>query len=214
MDSMKEYDKPQTFGERGKDSKWDINLPFRFLSIELKEQSRGLDDGLCAIDISHRVGEDFDTIIPTNLRLYAEALLNICVRGTPNEGGVVTNIGQNGNLALRIVPYRPMNIRCKERGTAPPPMICRKILDLMPADGTERRFGPPGDPSIEIPLPKRFMTPEMRCALAVSTNAGTDVLDWYKIWAAALAVEVLCVEVRGAEGMVSGLGEHFGMLEL
>ena len=163
------------------------------------------EDGLCALDISHKAGEVFDTIIPSDMKAYARALLNICVRGTPNEGGAVTNIGENGALALRVVPYRP-NVRCKEPGSGPPALDCRKILDLMPADGMERRFGLPSDPSVSVNLPKRFITEEARCALLVGTIEGTDVGDWYKIWAAGIAVEVMCVEVKGVRGSAAFLG--------
>ena len=36
LESIQEYHLPQTFGERGSGTKWDINLPFRFLSSKCK----------------------------------------------------------------------------------------------------------------------------------------------------------------------------------
>ena len=214
IEAVKEHDLPQTFGQRGDGTHWDINLPFRFLSCKCKPSIRpnivlsdklGTDDGLCALDISIKAGQTFDTIIPTNIKAYAQALFSICVRGTPNEGGAVTNIGENGALAIRMVPYRP-NVQCKEPGSGPPTTNCRKILELMPADGIERRFGPTNDPSVSVKLPKRFITPEARCVLYLDTIEGTDVGDWYKIWAAAVAVETMCVEAKNMRGMAYGLG--------
>lgn len=166
---------------------------------------RATDDGLCAVDISTQGGADFDTIIPTDLKLNARAVLEICVHTTPNQGGIATNLGQNGALAVRITPYRP-NVQCKAPGSAPPPMTCRKLLDLMPTDGIQRRYGRPDDPTAQVDIPKRFTTPEARCVLLVNTASSTDISDWYKLWAAAMAVEVMCVEARGAGGVASGLG--------
>ena len=142
---------------------------------------------------------------PTDVKLNAQALLNICVRGTPNEGGVASNLGQNGALALRVTPYRP-NVRCKERGTAPPPPNCRKILDLMPTDGKQLRFGPRGDPTVQISVPKNFVTAEAQCVVTIDTNSQIDVSNWYKIWAAGIAIENMCVEANRAGGVAIGLG--------
>ena len=166
-----------------------------------------IEDGRCAIDISLRAGVDFDTMVPKDLKLNVRTLFEICVNTSPNQGGIVTNLGHNGALAVRILPYRP-TVQCKERGSAPPPMTCRKILDIMPTDGVQRRFGRfSEDPEAQIPLPKRFITAEARCALAVDTVSKTDTADWYKLWAAAIAVENMCVEGKGAAGMATGLGE-------
>lgn len=143
--------------------------------------------------------------MPSNLKLNAQALIDICVRVTPNEGGIVTNLGQNGALGVRVTPYHP-NVRCDRRGTAPPLVTCRKILDLMPADGVQRHYGPSSDPESQVRLPKIFSTAEQRCALVIDTISSTDISDWYRLWAAAMAVENICVEGKHAGGLAFGLG--------
>lgn len=194
LNSMSDFHLPRTFGERG-EGDWDVPLPFRFLSR----------DGLCAIDVSHKAGTLFDTIIPTVMKLNVEALLNICVKGTPNQGGVATNIGENGALSVRMTPYRP-NVHCEGPNTGPPPRTCRKILDQLPVDGTQRKFGRRDDPEAQVLVPRQWSTSERRCTFVVDTIFSTDVSDFYKLWAAAIAVEVMCVESRGEGGLGAGLG--------
>ena len=169
------------------------------------------DDGLCAIDMSHRAGIDFDTVIPSTIKMVATTLVSICVAGIPNEGGVAWNVGQNGNLAIRVTPYRP-NVRCSSRGTGPPPVLCRKILDQMPTDGEQHRFGPRDDPTADSPVPKRYTTPERRCALILDTTGVPDTGDWYKVWAAGIAIETMCVEAQEAAGLAVGLGASLGIV--
>ena len=162
-----------TFGERGHGS-WGANLPFRILSS----------NGLCAFDISHQKGVIFDTIAPDNLKANARVLLDICVNGNPNVGGVVSKLGQNGNLVLRVTPYRP-TVRCAPfREWNPPAQDCRILLDEMPTDGIRRVFGSKDDPdpSITVKLPTGFR--RSRCSVYVDAllpDTGTDTSDWYKM---------------------------------
>jgi len=165
-------------------------------------------DGLCAIDISLKRDFDFDTMIPDDMKLSVRALIDICVRGNPNQGGVVTNLGENGALAVRITPYRP-NVQCGHPGTAPPFMNCREVLDLMPTSGLQLRFGPRNDPTAQVVVPRYYTEKDRRCGFAVDTIGSTDVADWYKLWAAAVAVEVMCLEVKNAGGLGLGLGKLF-----
>ena len=144
-------------------------------------------------------------MIPAHVKEYSQALINICVQGTPTQGGIYKNLGQNGGLSIRVTRYRP-NVRCGEPGTAPLARDCRSVLNQMPTDGEQRRFAPRGDPVAEILTPKRFITPLRECVLEVDTPSGSDVGDWYKIWAAAIAVEVMCVEILEAAGVALGLG--------
>ncbi|KAK4691823.1 hypothetical protein P7C71_g5261, partial [Lecanoromycetidae sp. Uapishka_2] len=196
LNSMANLDVPRTFGQRGKGD-WDIPLPFRFLS----------NDGLCAVDLSLKAGTAFDTAIPTTMKLNAEAVLNICVKGSPNQGGVATNLGENGALSIRMTPYRP-NVQCEGPGTGPPPMTCRRILDVLPVDGTQRKFGRVEDPEVQVVVPQKWTTVAQRCAVTLNTISSTDVSDWYKLWAAAIAVEVMCVEAKGQGGVAIGLGKE------
>ena len=50
-------------------------------------------DGLCAIDINHKAGIRTDWMREIDLKDSVRSLLDICVRGSPNQGGVVKNIG-------------------------------------------------------------------------------------------------------------------------
>ena len=77
----------------------------------------------------------------------------------------------------------------------------------MPIDGTPRRFGRRGEPNVEVPLPKKFITHDRRCVLSLDTISTTDISDWYKVWAAAVAIQVMCVEAKQASGKAPNLGK-------
>ena len=144
--------------------------------------------------------------MPSDLKLYGQTLIGICVYGTPNQGGVATRLGYNGNLNFRVTPYRP-NVRCQNQGSAPPAMNCRVILDLMDTGGTKLRFGRRSDSTAQVKLPKNYITPEQRCVLAIDTHSNSDSSDYYKLWAAGIAVQVMCVEAKKAGGTAYGLGK-------
>ncbi|MCJ1456391.1 hypothetical protein MMC28_006752 [Mycoblastus sanguinarius] len=188
----------KTFGERGH-GEWDINLPFRFQSS----------DGLCAIDVSHKTDIFWDHARPADLKEIAKLLIDICVRGDPNLGGVATNVGENGALTIRITPYRP-NVHCNTAKPGPPFQSCRNILDEVPVDGTPRVFGPRDHPDTTVVLPVSYTTPRQRCNLFmdyVDPAAPSDTTDWYKVWAAAMSVETMCVD-RGYAGVALGVGKN------
>ena len=111
-----------------------------------------------------------------------------------------------------MIRYRP-NVRCGEGGTSPPPRDdCRLILNGMPTDGNERLYGPLDQTGVDVAIPISFTSPpsqRKRCQVVVATltRGGTgDTSDWYKVWAAAMAVEVMCVK-RGKPGVAVGLGK-------
>lgn len=165
-----------SFGARHH-GEWDANLPFRILSS----------DGLCALDISHKAGAISDHSTASKMKTYAGLLINVCVETKPNEGGVVANIGENGNLAIRATPYRP-NVRCASSGTKldPPVNDCRAVIDEMPTDGKREVFGRRDDPDPEITwkLPTGYNTWRRRCLVHVDTlepGSGKDASDWYKL---------------------------------
>lgn len=138
------------------------------------------------------------------------ALIDICVLTPPNEGGTVSNLGVNGGLSVRVTPYRPI-VSCGKPGTAPPPLACREVLDYLPTSGEEQRFGPGTDPQVTFPVPKRYTASALGCGFTVDTVAAglVDQGDWYKLWAAAVAVEIMCIEAEGKNGASYGLGELF-----
>ena len=165
-----------SFGTRD-GGNWDANLPFRILSS----------DGLCALDISHRAGVDMDYITPSELKAQANVLVEVCVKTPPNEGGVVSNIGQNGNLAVRVTSYRP-NVHCAPRHWDFPVSDCRNVIELMPIDGKRQIFGQHDDtdPEITCKLPAGYYTRMKRCEIRVDIlvpGSGKDTFDWYKLCA-------------------------------
>ncbi|KAL8784957.1 MAG: hypothetical protein Q9195_008823 [Heterodermia aff. obscurata] len=188
---------PKTFGERGTGT-YDAPLPFRYLSH----------DGLCALDVSHLAGLEFDTIAPSDLKEAAESLIVICVFGKPNIGGVATGLGVNKGILLRIVPYRP-SVYCGPPGTAPPWITCRQVLDNIPANNEPQIWGPSDWENTTVGIPWARTSDARRCAMVVDGIAPppvSDSTDWYKIWAAANAVDYMCTQL-GKTGLALGLGK-------
>lgn len=190
--------KALTFGERG-EGDWDGVLPYRVLSP----------DGLCAIDISHRANIMSDQISASDLRQSVELVLEICVKGKPNEGGVVSNIGKNGDLAVRVMPYKP-SVRCGSAFSAPPIEDCKIVLDAMPANGDKVIFGQKSDTDLKttLKLPITITGRRRRCQFVIDTlvpGTGQDTSDWYNLWAAATAIEYMCL-YSGRNGTSLELG--------
>ena len=188
---------PKTFGERGTGT-FDAPLPFRYLSH----------DGRCAIDLSHVPGEEFDTIAPNELKEAAESIIAICIFGEPNIGGIATGLGVNKGLIMRIVPYRP-SVYCGQKGSAPPWITCRHILDNMPANNEPQIWGPKAWENTTVPIPWAKTSEARRCTMVVDGIAPglvSESTDWYKIWAAGNAVDYMCTQL-GQSGLALGLGE-------
>lgn len=189
--------RPRTFGERGTGT-YDVNLPFRYLSR----------DGLCAIDVSHQRDLNFDTIAPIDLKEAAGIMIQICVSGKPSIGGVTAGLGVNKGLSMRVVPYRP-NVFCGPPDSGPPWITCRRVIDVMPASGKAEIFGPKAWENTTVEIPWAQTSVRRRCMVVVdSIHEGvvSDTSDWYKIWAAANAVDYMCTQV-GKKGLALGLGE-------
>ena len=188
----------ETYGQRG-EGKWRQTLPFRYLSK----------DGLCAIDISHSARANHDQMRPGDMKQVVRVLIDVCVRGNPNQGGIASNLGVHGNLAVRVVPYRPKVI-CGAPGSGAPWISCRDIIDEMPADGEQTVFGPKDDPETKVPIPFVLTTRAQRCSLWIKSQTHgvevKDTYDWYKMWAAASAVDFMCT-LSGRAGKAYDLGE-------
>ncbi|CAF9941989.1 MAG: hypothetical protein ALECFALPRED_009432 [Alectoria fallacina] len=176
---------PKTYGQRGTEGPghtfWDAILPIRIYSS----------DALCALDISHSASSPFDTITPSLLKSHARSLIAVCVQGTPSLGGVASGLGDHGNLALRVTPYRP-RVHCFGPGTGPSWSSCRDLMDAMPVASKQVRFGPSDDVLADVVVP-----------WTIDTVSTPDVCDFYKLWAAASAVEVMCIS-KGKAGMAVG----------
>lgn len=187
---------PRTFGRRGAGA-FDAPLPFRYLS----------QDGRCAIDVSHAADTTFDTIIPAELKETAAVIIQICITGNPDIGGIATGLGVNKGLALRIVPYRP-TVFCGPEGSGPPRASCRRIIDIMDATNQKQIFGPDGWENTTVPIPYVRTTSARRCAMIIDgTEPGdiSDTCDWYKIWAAANAIDFMCTQSK-RKGIALSLG--------
>ncbi|KAL8998625.1 MAG: hypothetical protein Q9169_002376 [Polycauliona sp. 2 TL-2023] len=196
--AMSSYTTPQTFGERGTGF-YSAPLPFRYQSH----------DGLCAIDLAHTAGVLSDTVAPVDLKVAARLLISVCVGQAPNEGGLITGLGEKKALALRIVPYRP-TVTCGPDNSGPPWLSCRDIVDTMPANNKRQIFGAKGVPGTTVELPWQFTTTRRRCGVYVNgvlPGRTSDTSDWYKIWAAANAVEFMCTQL-GKNGTANRLGDN------
>lgn len=135
-------------------------------------------------------------------------LLDICVRGSPNEGGLATDVGEMGNLLLRVVRYKP-TVTCGAQAPGLGWETCRNVVDSMSTDGRKVAFGPRGDPGTVVALPYRATTEKKKCGVVVDgTGTGDvkDVADWYGLWSAANAVDYMCIH-KGRLGIALGLGQ-------
>ena len=56
----------------------------------------------CAKDLEFKKGTMNDIVKTVELKAMVRALLRVCVTGTPNIGGMATNLGKDGNLSLKI----------------------------------------------------------------------------------------------------------------
>lgn len=107
-ESMSAYSGTRSFGRRGT-GYYEAPLPFRYLSH----------DGRCAVDVSAARGVTESVVSPIDLKNAALVIIQICVATKPNQGGLVTGLGENGGLVMRVVPYRP-TVACGPDGSGPP----------------------------------------------------------------------------------------------
>ncbi|KAL8675765.1 MAG: hypothetical protein Q9186_007622 [Xanthomendoza sp. 1 TL-2023] len=107
--AMSAYEGTKRFGMRGSGEYYEAPLPFRYQSH----------DGRCAVDIAATRGVVSDVISPLDLKNAALSIIQICVGVAPNEGGMITGLGENGGISMRVVPYRP-NVRCGPANSGPP----------------------------------------------------------------------------------------------
>ena len=107
---------------------------------------------------------------------------------------------------------------------------CRFILYDMSADKVPRVFGPSSDPTVTENLPHRiysgewdesppfcslcvlttsFEKADLKCSATVFTNGRPDVLSYYEIWEAVVAIFSVCTRY-GKTGSLRGLGKFLG----
>ena len=186
------------FGQRGEGT-WDATLPFRWLSL----------DGRCAIDLGIKNGALSDVIRPADLKQMVRLLLNVCVRRRPNEGGMAINLGENGNLLVRIVKSK-WAVTCGAEHSGPPWQTCRPVIDNMPINGNKVTFGPSTDPETSVVLPWKVTAGSRQCMVVIEGTEVEDVKDtdsWYNMWLAANAVDYMCIHFK-QQGVALDLGEY------
>ena len=79
----------------------------------------------------------------------------------------------------------------------------------MGATTTPQIFGPGGDPKIQVVLPiaLNLMSAEGSCELVVNTRSSRDTATWFEMYAAARAVQAMCVN-KGEGGISIGQGQQ------
>lgn len=152
---------------------------------------------------------------PAELRPIVRVLLDVCVRGSPNEGGLATNVGEKGDLLLRVVRYKP-TVTCGAREPGLWWQTCRNVVDSMSTNGEKVGFGPQGDPDTVVVLPWKATTHETKCGVMIQGARDGDVkdtADWYGLWIAANAVDYMCLQ-KGRQGLAFDLGECASILQV
>ncbi|KAL9008567.1 MAG: hypothetical protein Q9173_006322 [Seirophora scorigena] len=171
LEGMSNYVGTKSFGQRGTTGYFEAPLPFRYLSH----------DGRCAIDVAHARGVTSDIVSPLDLKNAALAIIQVCVAITPNEGGLITGLGEGRGLSLRVVPYKP-SVVCGPDGSGPPWITCRDFIDRMPTDSDKQVFGPHDDATTTIPIPWAHTSSRRRCAMFIDIGEPRrgvrEVADW------------------------------------
>ncbi|KAL8647360.1 MAG: hypothetical protein Q9210_005607 [Variospora velana] len=158
-DVMSNYPGTKSFGQRRSEGFFEAPLPFRYLSH----------DGRCAVDLAHARGVTSDIASPLDLKNAAMAIIQVCVGLPPNEGGLITGLGETGGISLRVVPYRP-SVVCGLDGSGPPWVTCRDFIDKMPTDSNPQIFGPRDADTTTVPVPYKHTSIRRRCGMIINTS--------------------------------------------
>lgn len=191
------------FGERSADpATWDVGLPSRQIGIQ----------GLCTVQLEFKPGDSSAIATSLDVSQAAVAVLGTCVVGTGlNKGGLAIDIGGDNNLGVALASYEP-HVQCVDGSigppgsTVPPLKSCDAVVGLMFATKDIMSFGKVGSGASNI-VPGRDASPDHLCALEVDTTGPVENVSWYDIWAAAVAVNGMCVR-SGKTGKATGLGEN------
>ncbi|KAL8846862.1 MAG: hypothetical protein Q9221_008061 [Calogaya cf. arnoldii] len=188
-------------------------------------------DGKCIIDIK----QDSYPSHELDFNLYSAAFIirQECLeKAEPPWGGVGFRMGETvhadsdnakqlnsmpgeeGNLNLTIQAYIPPFTRCEGAPPARRPNheACQKIINnIMKASTARTTFAvggfPVPEPVERLPqtLAARLSTAGGGCTITIDTTAPEDTASWYDIWAAAVAVDGMCVRA-GKTGRSRFLG--------
>lgn len=178
---------------------WSVILPLRIIS----------DDGKDFIDVATKNDELVsETCSWREIWQAANSIIQKCVSQPVAQGGTVTDVGVEGLLSVTVSSYDSSSIRCMDppatRPTVVPPYgSCNSVLEAMTWDERVMTFGDRPSPigALVVLLPKTFRSPDNQCVLRIAMNApGYEITSWSNIWAAAVAVQEMCIK----QGKVGG----------
>lgn len=195
-----------TYGARSR-GVFDRPLPYRYLS----------DDGLCAVDIYHMSRVFHDTATNHEISAAAKLILDKCVfrdprrRGNVPIGGYLPYVGNHRGLSVRVSSYSP-DVRCTFDSKHEDENVCSKLLGILPISTYTFLFTREKKTeakSVIIPPGGKKMSNAPGTCTAIIDFAGgdTDESSWIEMWAAAVAVNEMCV-TKGKAGAAYGLGQY------
>ncbi|KAM0805193.1 hypothetical protein BDR22DRAFT_884739 [Usnea florida] len=175
-------------------------LPYRWSS----------DDGACVIEIISVKPSDSDVASRLDISRAAERVLDKCVDdpALPAIGGWIKNIGNQGRLAVVVRKYTP-HVAC---GTYFPtvgfPLPCQVTLSRLPVSTIAMIFGHRREPGTQWTVPWSYTATGSICTATVNISepAEKETIKWVDIWAAAVAVDAICIK-KGRSGAARYLGE-------
>ncbi|KAL9075171.1 MAG: hypothetical protein Q9161_001857 [Pseudevernia consocians] len=139
------------------------------------------------------------------VRSAASALFLKCASNHPSQGGIVTNIGGDNNIAVTMRVFEP-KVRC--RGSFETAASCKDVLADMPASTDLEVFGPRDTPFVKEILPQDIVSEDDKCIVRLYSTGRSDVVAWYQIWEAVEATFAMCGRSYQG-GSYRELGESF-----
>lgn len=113
----------------------------------------------CYIQPVLRPGAEIGSNSLYKIREAASALITHCA-ARQGQGGMVTNIGGDNNLALTLGIYEPHgNVVCVGQKTFV--ASCREIVIGMPVSREDQYFGSPTDPRMAVEVPHTINSGEL-----------------------------------------------------
>ncbi|CAL8580484.1 hypothetical protein XPA_006205 [Xanthoria parietina] len=196
-------DRKRSYGPRGGTRRqYDVELPKRWISS----------DGKCIIDVTQTSFPSHERDI--NMVGAATVIRQECLeKAQPPWGGYGHALGDEGNLNISVAAYTPPYVKCEGAPPARRPNheACQRIIDLtMKASTARATFAAQGVPlpgqAVER-LPQALVALGGGCTITIDTNVPVDTASWYEIWAAAVAVDGMCVR-GGRTGRARFLGTN------
>lgn len=118
-------------------------------------------------------------------------------------------VGTNGQIDITLKSYE-QEVRCHPEPGYEDHGRCAKVLGVLPVSWgalTFKRNSTPGDRSVKVGSGKKWTDAHDTCtALLTLDDHEDDKCSYWDIWAAAVAVDRLCVK-KGMAGEAHGLGK-------